>query len=791
MMTKRRQWRREQAAKSTSLALLTLLYVNFGSTAAAAQEQPGESAEGSVTGIGEILVTARKREESLQDTPLAITALGQDELAARSVTDLADVGDFVPNVSMSTGAAGSGGGANLSIFIRGVGQSEFLFTVDPGVGVYVDGVYYPRSVGSTFDLLDIERVEVLRGPQGTLFGKNTIGGAVSVTSARPDGSSGGYVEATYGRFNRIDLRGVFEVPLVEDLVAVKLAASTKNRDGYGRRVDFFTGETVARPGDVDQSAVRFDVRITPSSALTIDLAADYSRWRQQSVPVELLSFDSSVSAVAQLWNALVADPLPMSTDFIVDDRYLSFGSGPNTNDLDNWGVSSTIEWELADTTTFKSITAYRAMKARFGRDGDGSPNDYIATDNRQKQHQFSQELQLIGSAFDDRLDWVVGGFYFDEYARDLNDVILASGFFGVFESLPGPIDGSPLNAPTAPGGPGNPINVALDLDFDIFNEIRIENFAVFGQATYALSDALNVTFGARYTKESKDYTLEHTKVASGVPIIPFTTVGDTWDAFTPMASIDYRLSPELLAYVSASRGFKGGGFNGRPTVNDTPPVPFNPEKVTSYEAGFKADLAGRSLRINGSVFFSDYTDIQLSRVKANEAGVLVLDLGNAGDAEVKGFELEIQAQPVSDLRFSASLGYTDFEYVELAPGVTDITLDTRQPFVSKWTGSASAAYTVWLGDSHSLTFRGDVSYRSTYFLDTTNALALRQNGYALANIRITLEDLSNDWEFAGFVTNLTNKYYLEGGLSAESSFGHIEGHFGRPREWGISAKKRF
>lgn len=770
---------------------LRVALLSCGAASAFAAPTGAFAADNPSVGLEEVVVTARKREERLQDTPIAVTALGGDDLKAKSVDRLADVGAFVPNVAMYTAASSSGGGANLAVFIRGIGQSEFLFTVDPGVGVYVDGVYYPRSVGSTFDLLDVERVEILRGPQGTLFGKNTIGGAVNVTSAKPTGDTRGYLETTVGRYHRVDVRGVFETELVPDKLAAKLAASSQNRDGYGRRLDFFTGRTVSHPGDIDQTAARLDVRYTPSSTVTVDLAADYSRWRQEALPTRLLTFDQNLSIVATLWNALVAKPVPMSTAFISQDPYTSYGTGPNTNNLDMWGVSGSATWDVADNLSVKSVTAYRHMKARFGRDGDGGPVDYIATDNRQLQHQFSQELQLIGSTADDRLKWVLGGFYLDEFGRDLNDVILASGFFKVFQSLPGPIDGSPITAPTAPGGFGNPINVALDLDFDIFNEIRIESYAAFGQATYELTDALNLTVGGRYTHETKDYTLRHIKKASGVPIIPLTTVGKGWDSFTPMASLDYRFSPQLLGYASFSRGFKSGGFNGRPTVSNTPPVPFNPEKVSAYEIGFKSDLLDRRLRFNAAAYWNDYTDIQLARVKANSAGVLVLDLGNAGDAKVKGLEFELQAQPTSALQLTGSLGYTDFEYTKLAPGVSDITLKTRQPFVPKWTASASAAYTTPLGDHGDLTLRADLAYKSRTYLDATNTASLIQDGYALVNARITYVNQDADWEVAAFVTNLTDKAYLGGGISAQSSFGHTEGYYGRPREWGLSVRKRF
>jgi len=762
-------------------------FLLFGEASAAAQD--GISADAGRS--QPIIVTARRREENLQDTPLSITALTSEDLAARSLSSLDQVGNFVPNVSMSSGAGGSGGANNLSIYIRGVGQNDFLFTVDPAVGVYVDGVYYPRSLGSTLDLLDIERVEVLRGPQGTLFGKNTIGGAVSVTSVAPTGDTGGYIEGTYGSYDRIDVRGSVETSLVDDILAARVSFSSRDRDGYGTRRDFFTGEVIDHPGDENQSAARLALRWTPSSAVTVDLTADYSRWRQQSVPEVLLSFDQSVSVVSQLWNAFVANPVPISAAFISADPYTSFGTGPNENTLDSWGVSGVLNWEASDSFSIKSVTAYRHMTASFGRDGDGGPVDYIATLNDQRQHQFSQEIQFLGTAFDDRLNWVIGGFYFDEYGVDTNDVTLASGLFGAFEALPGPIDGSPLAMPTAPGGLGNPINVALDLDFDIYNQIKIESYAVFGQATFNIADSLNMTVGARFSHEQKEYTLAHTRTASGVPIIPLTTVSDSWDSFTPMASLDYRISPSLLVYGSVSRGFKGGGFNGRPTTDNTPPIPFDPEEVTAYEIGFKSDLFDRRLRFNSAFFYNDYTDIQLSRVNANAAGVLVLDLGNAGDAEIFGFEVELQAQPTDRLTLTGSLGYTDFEFTNLAAGVTDITLQTRPPLVPRWTAVAGAAYTIPITNSSNVIVRGDVAYRSQAFLEASNLASLSQSAYALVNARISYENLNSGWEVSVFATNLTDKAYLASGLSALASFGTTEGAYGRPREFGVSARVRF
>lgn len=512
-----------------------------------------------------------------------------------------------------------------------------------------------------------DSVEVLRGPQGTLFGKNTIGGAINVISKKPAGDGSGYIEGTVGRYNRVDLRGSFDAAIVPDKLVAKVSVSSKDRDGYGRRVDFFTGEEVERAGNENQTSARIALLWNASEDIQVDISADYTREREESVPEVLAFYDRSVSFVAQLWNAIVADPVPISTDFISSDPFTTFATGPNAATLDAGGVSMAIDWTLSEAVSLKSITAYRKMDGAFGRDGDGSPADYIATDNVQDQKQFSQELQFSGTAADGKLNWLVGGFYFDEFGRDTNQVVLGSGLFGALEGLPGPLDGSPLSAPTAPGGPGNPINPALDLDFDIFNEIDIKSYAAFSQGTYDLTEKLSVTAGVRYTHETKDYTLDHQKIASGVPIIDLTTVSDSWNSFTPMGTLDYQVTEDALAYATVSRGFKSGGFNGRP-INEGAVSSYDPERVTAYEVGLKSELLDRRIRLNVAAFYNDYTNIQLGAVSADDDGILQLVIDNAGNAEVKGFEVELVAKPSANLDISAAIGHTDFKLKTLAEG---------------------------------------------------------------------------------------------------------------------------
>ncbi len=764
-------------------------------TSSLAYAEEAEEAE-MISALEEIIVTARKRSENIQETPIAITAFSTTQLEQRSLTNLMEIGAYIPNVVMNSSPSSSGGGNNSQIYIRGIGQSDFLFTTDPGVGIYVDGVYHPRTLGGVMDLLDLERVEVLRGPQGTLFGKNTIGGAISMTSQKPMGDGTGYLEVTTGRFDRLDIRGSFDVAL-SDSLAAKVSMSSKNRDGIGKRLEFGTDKVLDTSGDENATSARIALRWEASEDVTIDFTADYTRERNKGVPVILSFVDDNgaeFGGLGGLWNALVGGPagLPFTSAFVIGDgnRYDSYATGGNENTLDAYGFSMDIDWTVNENLSFRSITAYRAMEAFFNSDTDGSPLSFVATDQVQDQNQISQEFQLTGTAMGDRLNWMMGVFYFDEFGRDDNVVRLASGLYDALEALPGPLNGSPLGAPTAPGGPGNPINVVLDLDLDIFNEIDIKSYAAFSQATYEISDKISLTAGVRYSYEKKDYYLNHFRFNSGVPTVADTTVSDSWSSFTPMASLDYRVSDDALVYASITQGFKSGGFNGRP-ITDGQVSSFDPETVLSYEIGFKTDWYDNRLRLNGAVFYADYTDMQLGSISADENGVLALRIQNAGKATIKGFELELQARPVANFDIIGSLGYVDFEITELDAGVQDFNLNTQAMKTPEWNFSLGAQYTVEINSSSEISLRGDWTYQSETEQNVQNTDLIRAPGYGLVNTRLTYSNLDNDWEIALFVTNLTDKAYITSGYQTLTSFGTANLIYGRPREWGLTVKKRF
>jgi iron complex outermembrane receptor protein len=785
------------AALSGSLA--AALAAALAGTAGMLAPAPS-AAQIAASALEEIVVTARRREESLQETPIAVSAFSASDLEQRSLNNLMEVGSFTPNVSMATGQSGSGGANNGQVFIRGVGQIDFLFTTDPGVGIYIDGVYHPRTLGAVLDLLDLERIEILRGPQGTLFGRNTVGGAINVISAAPGEEFGGYVEGTFGSFYRTDFRGSVDLPLAPGILLGKASLSYKGRDGYGKRLDFATGEKIDETGDQNQVTGRAALRWLISPVLTGDFIFDYTHAREKSVPEQLLMFDDAGAfggIPAILWNALIGFPsgLPMSSAFVTGNPDKTFGTGPNTSRLDQWGFGATFEWDLGPAT-IKSISAYREMKGRFGRDGDGSPLSFVHTDNRQDQDQISQELQLFGRAFDNRLKWLVGFYYFDEFGRDRNDVRLASGLFNALEAIPVQLTGAPCAPPfLAPGCPGNPINPLLDLDFDIFNEIEITSLAGFAQATYEMTERLSVTAGVRYTYEEKAYTLEHRRIHSNTFIVPLTTVKDDWTATTPMGSIQYQWHDNLMTYFSVSEGFKSGGFNGRPIVAAAVES-FDPEFLTAFEVGVKSEWFDRRLRLNAAGYYYEYDDLQFSAVSADPAtGTLLLVVDNVAAAEVIGFELELEARPAEGLDVRAAAGYTDFEIVDLDPGVTEASIDSRMPRTPKWNASASVQYSRPWREYGTFRIRGDWTYESKSFSDIQNTRVLARSAHSIFNARLTWElpasAFGGGWEVAVFGTNLTDKRVLVNGISALDSFGSAEGFFNRPREWGVTVRKSF
>ncbi|MFO1260875.1 MAG: TonB-dependent receptor [Sphingomonadaceae bacterium] len=556
-------------------------------------------------------------------------------------------------------------------------------------------------------------------------------------------------------------------------------------------------------GDTDNLAGRFAIRLEPSSDFTLDIAVDGSRSRENSAPNVALKIDENAGAAAA-WNAFysgaaavcanAADPSRFTNQNCFNSQWALapyqhagtfqaisaiFANGnpkpyQSGSDTDIWGISGTAEWKIADGISFKSISAYRKVKGFWTRDSDHSPASIVQTNNNWVQDQFSQEIQFAGDMMDGKFNWVVGGYYSSESGnhRDLVNIIDAVFLSGAV--------------------------------------LKGKSTAFFGQATYEIVDNLNLTAGIRWTEDKKTFGNDNQYVVeagflTGAPLNPDgsglqsgdplmgplgtrTTIKDK--AWTPMASLSYRFSPELLTYVSYSEGFKGGGFTQRvfPPFAFIPS--FKPEKSTTYEFGFKSDLAGRRLRLNGAVFLNDYGNLQVT-VNDPTLGFAPI-IQNAAKARIKGLELELQARPIDGLQIDAGLGYLDAKYrkVDIRALSAGVTPSTHLQNAPKWTLSAGASYTIEADGIGSFQPRVDWSYRSRVYNDAVNSPDIVQDGYSLVNASVNFTDETKKWGLSLGVKNLTKEVYLGSGYV--DSFGGItEGVYGRPREWYLSGKYSF
>jgi iron complex outermembrane receptor protein len=719
----------------------------------------------------DVVVTARRTSERLQDVPVAVTAFGGQALAARAVDTLDQIARYTPNIRFDGAAQLSGGNYNATVFIRGVGSNDFAIFSDPGVGFYVDDVYYARSIGGIMDAVDIDSVQVLRGPQGTLFGKNTIGGAVLISTANPElGAFSGRLEGTYGRFQRKDVKGAINVP-IGDTAAFRLSAATLHRDGYVKRL--LDGEDM---GNRNADMIRGKFRYQPSDALTVDLGADYTRAREHSAPSDLLAVANApgITGIPFLanYNKFVAPTLSivapdgkkaLDASWITRSPFETWAGGPNRNDLDLWGAQGIVNYRMGGAT-LKSITAYRHMKAYFTRDGDNTPYTFRQTTNRDKQWQFSQELQLTGKAADDRLSYVLGAYYFKEKAQDLASADLAIGLWAPF-----PPPESPAVFPN--------------------NWTRNRSLAAYAQVDYNLTPSLQLEVGGRYSDDRKHFRTLVIRQKDNVAFIDATRDGK-FSKFTPRVAINYKVDPDVLLYASYSQGFKQGGFNGRPLASAAEVTRYNPEVLDSYEVGIKSQWLDHALTANLALFHSIYKDIQLTVNQTPQNFV-----ANAAKGKIDGMELELVARPVRWFSANATIGYLDARYSSVGQGlgptqILPITINSGFVKAPKWTTSAGAEVSHDMDDGSRLSLRGDVSTYSRIFNDVANTPLITEDGYTLVNARLSYSFASNRVTVAVFGTNLTNSLYIVSG-NASGGFGLAEASYGRPREWGISAGFRF
>lgn len=748
-----------------------LLASSFLSPALANQTQPaGEDDR-------EIIVTAQRRAQNIQDVPISITALSGEGLEARSTRNVNDAIAFAPNVAVTTGPTGGNFGG---FFIRGVGQLDNSIALDPGVGVYVDEIYIARLQASSVDLLDLERLEVLRGPQGTLFGRNTIGGAISLVTRNPEFDDLSVrVRGITGSRNRFDLSAAFNVPVAEN-AAIRATAFTRNQDGWGRNV--YSGETF---GDISELGGRLKLLFEPTDSLTFLLQGDYLRARNTPSHQVLLGFNPqagiTIPRPPQLGGPFFRPGVsPTGVPFPVgvgNDRSANlrenFTSIPAQLDIDTGGVSLTATANLGDLT-LKSITGWRKFDEDSAVDFDGT--GFVMYDNASvlRQEQFSQELQLSGQI--GNVNFLLGGYYFSE--DGFNNITLCTG-----------TDQARL------------VNRCLRSRNNIW--LDVESIAAFGELSWDVNDWLNIFGGLRWTRETKDQANDslldnRDGVVTVLPAmampqpgmtrvaLPFTEVSETFTAVTPRIGVNVQVADRVRVYASFAEGFKSGGFNGRPSSQEI--ISYDPEEARTYEAGIKADFFDRLLRVNAAVFQSDYKNQQLLVFTAISG---LFETRNAGDSRIRGFELEVDANISERLALRGTLGHLDAGYRTLSPQVAGITLDTPLPLTPAWTYTLAGEYRLPLANMGELRLRGDWTYRSEVSYQLEADPLERQPGFGLLNLRATWQLPDERFDIALFGTNVTDKEYLTNAQDSRSGNGVAFGGIGRPAEWGLEVNMRF
>jgi iron complex outermembrane receptor protein len=798
-----------------------------------------------------IVVTAEKRSENVQRVPIAITAFTGQDLEQRGVVDIHSLSNMTANVNLDAGSPFSGTSSVLAASIRGIGQDDFALNLDPGVGVYIDGVYLARTVGANQNLLDVERVEILKGPQGTLFGRNTIGGAISIVTHTPGDHFAGKVEMTTGSYARRDLAGTFDIPIADNLLS-SITVSSLVRDGYQKRIPtpglpdfnnipettyhqagyFSNGDT---QGGQNQQVVRAKLLYLPSDSLKFTFTGDWTHENQTAMantvlattqpPAGQLPANSSQGFLVALYNlctsfasaaqagaftlggsplfgsaatlpnicgpvgpGLVAGPnglvtpgpalygrgIPQYTAAVAVTGNIdtTYATGNNFAQLDAGGFSLTGDWTLSNTMSLKSISGWRTLNWRIGMDNDGSALVVLEPSFREGQHQFSQEFQLIGSAIDNRLDYVLGAYYFRE-AGHVHDF------------------------------------VALDiLMVDGDNTINTKSYAGFAHANFKVTDKFVVTAGARYSIENKEMIGRQSdpgafeeKIATAGGCYPIVATSpcitsqfpdpnnptllfppgvnkQTFDEFTPTLQLQYNLTEDLMAYVGYSKGFKSGGWTTRvpnPILSATL-AEFKPERADTFEVGVKSQLLDDHLRLNLAAFDTLYKDIQL-----NEQEGPAPFLKNAGTARILGTELEAAWAVAHGFTIQSAIGYMNAHYTSTLPD-TLIPLNTPLPKTPKWKASLGPQYTIDFEGDRSMRFVANYTFTSRMTNDTLATPLLTRPNTKILDLSVAYATAGGKYEIVLGGTNVTDKRYVITGQDQVAG-GQVQATFNAPAEW--------
>ena len=826
-----------------------------------AAEPPANSAApatASGDGIQEIVVTAQKRAENVQNVPIAISAFTSAALQERAVTNVASLSNLAPNVTLDAGTPFSGSSQVLAAYIRGIGANDFAFNIDPGVGIYLDGVYLARSVGANQDLADVERIEVLKGPQGTLFGRNTIGGAISIVTHDPGHVFRFSGDVTTGSYRLLQARGTADIPLTSDLTS-SVSFSIKRRDGYLKRIPFpgasafqedpitsmvaagYDGQGRGREGGDNVYNMRGKLKWDNGGKLKFVGSADYSHSNQEQIANKLIATTPALAGgafnvFAGTYNCAIAgqtegcgggapsfafaeprgsvdslvglapifgvntdanpnnNRLPYDNRFVTNSLDTSYATGNNFSRLTNWGLAGTLSYDLSDTMTLKSISAYRELHWKVGQDLDGSPLDFLHTSFSMNQKQYSEEVQLLGSVLEHKLNYVLGGYYFDESGNLHDYVTFAEGLLQV-------------------DGPNN---------------LGTQNYATFGQIDYRPIDLIGITVGGRYTHEKKMFEgfqsdangltykiLNYLGVPACASLTPisdacrvvagFPNPGQplryyiagvqhkNFSNFSPKLGIQLHPDQNIMVYGSWSKGYKTGGWTTR-LSNPLPYAPdFGVEKATTYEIGVKSELLDHKLQLNAAAFTTAYHGIQLNF----QQGVSPV-VQNAGNARIKGFELEGVAAPIRGFTLTGSLGYLDAYYTNVDAGAVvpasvlqaGVFKGKQLPKTPHWKANISPRYQFTLPNDGKVVALIDYTHTTKLKNDTEGTFLLDRPTTDTLDASVSYEAPGGHWSLTAGGTNITNQRYIVTG-QAQLAGGQIYGTYSRPAEWYVRLGVKF
>ncbi|HVW71273.1 MAG TPA: TonB-dependent receptor [Steroidobacteraceae bacterium] len=878
-------------------------------SAAMGQQQPAtnEATTAESGGLQEVVVTAERRAENIQSVPIAVSAFTADQLQSRNLTDVHTLGALSPGVNLDAGAPFSGDRSVLSASIRGVGQDDFAFNLNPAVGVYLDGVYLARTIGANQNLLDVDRVEILKGPQGTLFGANTEGGAISIVTHTPGNEQRFVAQATGGSLDRRDFAFTTDLPIIKDTLLSSITVSSQVRDGWVKVIPYPTNspygeapfvvdpqtaypksgyQTSDNYGGYNTQSIRAKLLWNASDKLTVTTTADWTHQDQTALPYTVLGvFTGNVaeSTFSTLYNLCISNsaaslpaaiqanvPAPLQGAYaaggflnsqfaqncskpraqvpglstggaaLIGAGYVggppgpynynnhpgtaylgtnqprlwfnyaatntgnidtTYANGPDFARLDSFGGSITAAYSLTDDISLKSISGYRQIRWLIGTDLDGTPETLQEVSDHQHQWQVSQEFQVNGKAFDNALNYVAGLYYFEE-AGYVHDYVPFEGILYVY---------------------------------DLQNDVNNKNEAAFFHADYRLGQ-WGFTAGGRYTDVQEEFiggqadlndfpsaALSPPNVAQYPGVFRYFPPGDnsqSWRIFDPTVGIQYHINDDVMAYLSWGKGFKAGGWTTRLSaqITSASQAQFSPESTKTWELGLKSSWFNNHLRANVAAFYTDYDNIQLN-IQQGISPVYT----NAGNAKIKGGELELQSIVGHGLAINFAGSYIDAYYTYVNPyanipqsilpdgtnvcpstqlagvppkpicalqpaGVTQ--LDAELPKTPKYKLSLYPTYDFLLPNTATLRLIADFTYTAHMYNDSLNTPQLYRPPTRMVDAAIHYISPDNTYDVSFGGTNLTNDRFITAG-SPNIGAGEVGGYYNEPREWYLQVQARF